>query len=142
MNTTLIIALGAIAGSIITSYFIWRLYGKISSLSKNVSYQFSELKINSKLSTMFSENKSNNNIDDLTKMVFNSIKNKYGLEAKSYSSIIDEIRMHENINAELKEVLVSFFEEIIRISYRAEEISDSEKEDLKNKVKLILEVLN
>lgn len=142
MNTILIVASGAIVGCIVTSYFVWKLYGKVALLSRNTSGQFSEMNLNSKLSTMFSEGASNNTVDDLTKMVFDNIKKTYHLESKSYSTVISEIRMHDNINGDLKEVLISFFEEIIRISYRAEVISESEKEDLKNKVKLILEILN
>lgn len=142
MDTTIIIASGALLSCAISAYFIWKLYSKVALLSKNINTQFSEMNIDSKLSTMFSQNSNNKSVDELTKMVFNNIKNKYNLEAKSYSSVIEEIKIHPDIAADLKEVLIEFFNEIVRISYRAEVISEVEKEDLKNKIKLILQILN
>lgn len=142
LEISLILSAGAIVSSVVASYFIWRLYSKMALLSKDVKEEFSELNINSQLSSMFSQDSSNKSVDELTKKVFDSLKKKFSLEAKSYSGAIQEIKLHTAINADLKEVLVSFFEEIIRISYRAEVISEEEKDDLKNKIKLILEILN
>lgn len=111
-------------------------------LSKDVKNEFSELNINSQLSNIFSQDFNNKSIDELTKKVFDSLKKKFNLESKSYSAVVQEIKLHTAINSDLKEVLISFFEEIIRISYRAEVISEEEKEDLKNKIKLILKILD
>lgn len=142
MEISLILSSGAIISCLVTSYFIWKLYKKIALLSKDVKNEFSELNINSQLSNIFSQDFNNKSIDELTKKVFDSLKKKFNLESKSYSAVVQEIKLHTAINSDLKEVLISFFEEIIRISYRAEVISEEEKEDLKNKIKLILKILD
>lgn len=141
MSIATIIASAAVISSAVSIYYIWKLYGKVASLTKEVQGQFSEMDIDSKLSNMFSDTSTTRTVDGLTKLVFDKIKTKYGLSAKSYSSVIDEVKMHTSINIELKEVLVDFFNEVVRISYRAEEISESEKQDLKEKIKMILQIV-
>lgn len=140
MNISTIIASGALLVGIINGYFIWRLYNKTARVVNDVGSQFSEINIDNKLSNMFSEASATKGVDGLTKMVFDSIRNKYNLKANSFAEIIDEIKLHPNMALELKELLIEFFNEVIRISYRAETISDYEKEDLKEKIKLILRI--
>lgn len=140
MNISTIIASGALIVGIVNGYFIWQLYNKTARVLNDVGSQFSEINIDNKLSNMFSEASAAKGIDGLTKMVFDNIRSKYNLKANSFSEITDEIKLHPNMALELKELLIEFFNEVIRISYRAETISDYEKEDLKEKIKLILRI--
>lgn len=139
MDVTLVIATGAVVIGLVNSYFIWKLYSRMSVVMNEIGSHFSELDIDNKLSNFLSDTASNRSIDQLTKMVFDNLKEKFGLKGNSYSELIDEIKLHSNMSRELKELLVEFFDEVIRISYREETITDREKEDLKKKIKVLLQ---
>ena len=141
MDTSLIIAIGSIAISIVNGYFIWKLYKLMGNVTKEVHSHFSQLDLDNKLSNFLNDAATNRSIDELTKMVFDNLKEKFGLSGNSYSELIDEIKLHSNMSRELKELLVEFFNEVIRISYREENITDKEKEELKRKVKILLQSL-
>ena len=138
MSLALIISIVAVISSATTGYFLYKLFDKFNSLAQDVGNQFSERDLDSKLESMFHDGSTTRTVDELTKMVFDNIKSRFSLEAKSYSAVIDEIKMSAKMATPLKELLIDFFNEIVRISYRAESISDNEQENLKNKIKLIL----
>lgn len=138
MDFTLILAIVAILGCVLCAVLISILFKQVKKLQKDIKNELAELSMDSKLSSMFSENSSLKNIDSLTKILFNNIKQRFGLRASSYSEIIEEIKIDSNISRDLKELLIDFFDEIIRISYREQTISESEKDNLRRKTKTII----
>jgi len=142
VNFSIIISIISFLIGLVNAYFLWVLFDKISKLTKTVDDRFSELDLDNQLNSMFSEESSGKNIDNLTKMVFENVKSKFDLRARSYNEILSEIKGSKNISLELKELLDDFFSEVIRISYRAESITDFEKNTLRQKIKLIFRILH
>lgn len=141
MDSTLIIAIIGVLGAFVALVLIFELYRKIKGLTKQMSDEFSEINMDNKLSNMFSETSSLKNVDSLTKILFNNIKERFKLRANSYSELIEEIKLDGDMPRNLKETLIEFFEEIIRISYREQTITENEKEDLRRKTKLIIKTI-
>jgi hypothetical protein len=109
-------------------------------VQEEVGSHFSEIDIDNKISAMFTGS-STKTVDGLSKIVFKQLKDKFDIRARSYAELIEEIKLNPTINLELKESLISFFQEIIRISYREENVDETERETLKLKIKSILRKL-
>lgn len=114
------------------------MYDRQKELIKEVGSKFSEINIDNKLSSMFSENGSSRSIDNLTKSLFTSIKKKYDIHSVSYTDFIEDVKRHGTMSDKLKDVLIDFFTEVIHISYRDQTISENEKNDLREKIKIII----
>ncbi len=141
MDFSIIIAIISLLVGIVNAYFIWKLFDKLIHTNKTVEDRFSEIDLDNQLNNLFS-NENSKNIDGLTKLVFENIKTKYNLNAKSYSEILEEIKISSVMSLELRELLADFFSEVIRISYRAESINEFEKDHLRQKIKLIFRILH
>jgi hypothetical protein len=139
-TAAIVIGVGATLIGGINAYFIWKLYTRIHSVQEEVGSHFSEIDIDNKISAMFTGS-STKTVDGLSKIVFKQLKDKFDIRARSYAELIEEIKLNPTINLELKESLISFFQEIIRISYREENVDETERETLKLKIKSILRKL-
>ncbi len=124
--------------SIIDLYLVLDLSKKVSSIVGDFKNKLSDIGIDSKISTMFTDGGSMKSVDDLASLLFKNIKRHFGFKAKSYAEIIEEIKISPKIKGEMKDALTEFFEEIIHISYRKDVLTEKEEEDFKKKVKIIL----
>ena len=137
---TIVVAVGATLIGVANAYFIYKLYSRMDNVSKEIGSHFSEMNIDNKITAMFSGS-STKTVDGLSKIVFNQLKEKFDIRARSYAELIDEIKLNPTISLELKETLISFFQDIIRVSYKDEAVDDTEKDMLKMKIKTILQKL-
>ena len=69
------------------------------------------------------------------------VKKKFKLKAKTYSTLIEELRQRYDIDEDIKNLLLDFFHEMIIINYKNDNLDREEKERVKEKIKLLLNVL-
>lgn len=123
---------------IANAIFAYMLYRKIEALGKHHRKVMGEMSLNSKLSELFAGNMDKENIYTLARHLFQHAKKRYNLQAKSHDELIKELKMKENIEGQLRDALVDFFENLMLISYKKDQVSEEEKEALKGKIKLII----
>jgi len=114
---------------------------RLRNATKFFLKKFSEMNIESKLAdigTSGDQQEAHEDIHTLANNLFFRLKEMYQLNSKSYSEIIEEIKLHSSIEPDAKELLVNFFDEMILVTYKQEELSMKQKEEIRNAVKLIL----
>ena len=74
--------------SIIDLYLVLDLSKKVSAIVGDFKNKLSDMDIDSKISTMFTDSGSMKSVDDLASLLFKNIKRHFGFKAKSYSEII------------------------------------------------------
>lgn len=131
-----IVALGATAG---IGYFFWRRMNHLEDLFDKLNHEISDIIIDSKLNSAFADG-SLHNLDKLAKQVFEKTKMKFNIEADSYSEMAIELNS-VNMNKEFKKVLIDFFEQMIKISYRGQALSPDETNDLQKQIRIIIRSL-
>ncbi|MGM5480085.1 MAG: hypothetical protein ACQESC_01360 [Nanobdellota archaeon] len=139
MEISSIISIVSLIVSGIIGYVAWNLHKKIIKLTNAVGNKFSEFDIEKRLSGSF--NGENNKLDDVTRTIFYKLKKKFQLNANSYFQILDEIKNTPQIDKNMKELLINFFNQIINISYRDAEVPLEKEEELKQKTKVIINFL-
>ncbi|RME31469.1 hypothetical protein D6789_02640 [Candidatus Woesearchaeota archaeon] len=135
MDIIVIVVLLLGIGNAVASYVLFR---KLSELERRHRKTLGEISLNSKLSEIFAGNVNKENIYTLAHHLFQHAKRRYNLKAKSHDELIRELKMKENIEAQLRDALIDFFENLMLISYKKDNVSEEEKEALKNKIKIIV----
>ncbi len=90
--------------------------------------------------TLTNLTQNSNSIHELANQLFMNVKTVFGLKSKTYSLAIKEIE-EKPLDPKIKELLLDFFNDMILISYKDENITETEKEDLKQKIKVIMNLL-
>ncbi len=69
------------------------------------------------------------------------VKRKFKLKAKTYSALTEELRQRYDIDEDVRNLLLDFFHEMIIINYKNDKLDREEKERVKEKIKLLLHLL-
>lgn len=129
-----------IASTVITFinlYLIINLSKKLERTEGAMRQKISDIDIDSKLNKMFSD-KSIKSVDSLAGTLFKNVRKHFNINAHSYSELVDEIKSCPRLKNELGELLIDFFNKMIQISYKKDEISEEEKEHLRKEIKIIV----
>lgn len=96
--------------------------------------------MDTKISNVFSGSDEDKSIHDLANDLFKEAKTRYNLKAHSYSDMIKELSQIDNIEDDMRDALIDFFEHMIVISYKEEGGPHFEHEMayLKKKLKVIV----
>lgn len=121
--------------------FSWFVYRKLQEMATRHHRMVSELNLNTKLADLFSGNVDHENVHTLATHLFHHAKKRYRLTANNHSEMVRELRVREDIDEKLRDAMVDFFENMMLISYKKDNLSDDEKADLKKKIKLIVDHL-
>ena len=122
--------------TIINIYLIIQLNKKLEQTKNQIKAKISDIDIDSRLNKMFSD-KSAKSVDSLAGILFKNVKKHFKLNAHSFSELVDEIRACPQLKNELGELLIDFFEKMIRISYKKDEMDEEEKEEIRKEIKII-----
>jgi len=137
-----IIAILALLVGIGNTYFIWKLYKQSNASVTQMKGAVGELLMDNKLYAAFEEKDLAKNIETLALVVFRKVKERFHLKAESYAEVVQEIDKSRDVPEDIRELLIDFFNEMIRITYRDEaELSHDEKVDLRKKIKVILKAV-
>ena len=135
----LLIVFGLI--SIVNSVFLVILNSKVKKDIEAFNNKLTDLHLDSKISDIFSESMDHESLHKLTNNLFKRIKEDFNLKANNHSELVEELKKAD-IDDDLKEALVDFFQQMIIIAYKEEEMEQSDKEALKKKIKMIIKMLN
>ncbi len=138
MDAFNIISLIALLLGFFNIYYIYSVSKKVNAMAYKFKNKLYDMDIDSKLSSMLSSGEAIHGLNDIASELFMNLKQRFGFEAKSYFKLIDELKLNNKIDTELKEDLIDFFESMIHISYRKESLSPEEEETMKKKIKVIL----
>lgn len=142
MDLTVLIAIIVIGIiTILNSIFLWRFQKKIRVEVEHFTNKLTDMHLDSKIADIFSENLDHENLHKLTNNLFNRIKEEFNLTSKNHSDLVEELRK-ANIDEELKETLIDFFQQMIIISYKEESMEHSDRDQIKKKLKMIIKMLN
>ncbi len=83
------------------------------------------------------ENIFKQNVLTVAKQFFKLLKRKYNLKATNYIELIEEIKKLE-INQEIKDKIIEFFDTIILLEYSKHDLSPKRKRELK---KMVVEIV-
>jgi len=131
-----IVALGVAFGS---GYYFWKRMNQLELSFDKLNHEISDIVIDSKLNSAFADG-SLRNLDKLAKQIFEKTKMKFNIEAESYSEIASELN-HVNLDKGFRKILVDFFEQMIKISYRGQNLTQDETADLQKQIKTIIRSL-
>ena len=126
---------------IINSIYIWILNKRIKNVTKYLLNKIHDISVDNQVSEIISND--TNEHKDITVLgdeLFKKIKKTYRLKSTTFNDITKELKQSTNIEKDLKEAIIEFFNEMVIISYKDEILDDSHKEMLKSK--LILNKLN
>ncbi|MCK5108020.1 MAG: hypothetical protein KAQ83_04800 [Nanoarchaeota archaeon] len=126
--------------TIINLYLIIKLNKKLESTESMIKQKIYDIDIDSKLNKMFSD-KSVKSVDGLAGTLFKNVRKHFNLNAHSYSELVDEIKSCPQLKNELGELLIDFFNQMIQISYKKDEVSEEEKEQIRKEIKIIIKRL-
>ena len=73
--------------------------------------------------------------------MFSRIKGKFGFKAESYAEMINEVKQQPGMDEGLRLLLVDFFDKVIQLTYRGEDFTPSEQDDLQRKTKAIFKAI-
>ena len=141
MGTTLIAIIGGI--TLVNSIAIIIINRRIKNVTKYFIDKIHELTVNNQLTDIISND--TNEHEDINKLatdLLKKIKRIYRLKSETYSDVINELRNSRSIEKDLQTALIDFFNEIIIISYKDEEMNSNHKEILKSKLRFIFKKLN
>ena len=137
MTLTSIIIFLLIIAILYLFYIVFNLKKEIKELKEEIKKYLSDLKLEETLTNL---TQNSNSIHELANNLFANVKLTFGLKSKTYSLAIKEIQ-EKPLDPKIKELLLDFFNDMILISYKDENISEQEKEDLKQKIKVIMNLL-
>ncbi len=137
MTLTSIIIFLFIIAILYLFYIVFNLKKEIKELKEEIKKYLSDLKLEETLTNL---TQNSNSIHELANNLFANVKLTFGLKSKTYSLAIKEIQ-EKPLDPKIKELLLDFFNDMILISYKDENISEQEKEDLKQKIKVIMNLL-
>ncbi len=142
MTFGVIIAIVAILLGLGDAYFIWRLYQQSASSVSQMKGAVGELLMDNKLYSAFEEKDVAKSIESLALVVFKRVKERFKFKAESYAEIVTEIDKSRDVPDQIRELLIDFFNEMIKITYKDDnELSADQKVDLRKKIKVILKAV-
>lgn len=139
MAITTIVSFVALGVALGTGYYLWRKMIQMQESFDRLNHEISDVVIDSKLNSAFADG-SLHNLDKLAKQVFQKTKMKFNIEAESYSEIASELN-RVNMNKDFRKVLSDFFEQMIKISYRGQNLTPEETSDLQKQIRVIIRSL-
>lgn len=139
MAIATIISIAAVGVSIGVAYYFSKRMSQLESSFDKLNHEISDVVIDSKLNSAFADG-SLHSLDKLAKQIFQKTKMKFNIEAESYSEIANELN-HINMDKAFRQVLIDFFEHMIKISYRGENLKDSEIGELQKQIRTIIQSL-
>lgn len=128
-----IVALGAAGG---LGYYFWKRLNQLEDSFDKLSHEISDVVIDNKLNSAFADG-SLHNLDKLAKQIFVKTKMKFNIEADSYAEIANELQ-HVNMDKNFRKVLIDFFDQMIKISYRGQNLTKSEVNELQKTIRTII----
>ena len=127
----LILVTGGVLAFFVRKLWVWE---------RKIKDQLEQLRTETKLSDIFSGEGKSGNVYALANNLFRTVKQRFQLEAKSYTEIVRELE-HAHMPADLREALIDFFEHMILISYKDHDVPAHERDQLKSKIRLIMKRL-
>ena len=139
MAISVIISIVTLGAAIGASYYMWKRMSQMENSFDHLSKEISDIVIDSRLNNAFADG-SLRNLDKIAKQIFEKTRTKFNIEADSYAKMAIELE-HANLNKKFREVLSSFFKQMIQISYRGQNLSPEEISDLQKQIRLIIKTL-
>ncbi|MFH1212236.1 MAG: hypothetical protein V1659_04915 [Candidatus Woesearchaeota archaeon] len=129
--------------TILNSALILLLYRHLKKVLKDLNFKLNDINLDTKIADVFSgSQEEDKSLHDLANDLFEHVKIKYKIKAHSYSDVITKLGKMSDIDDNLRDSLIDFFEHMIVISYKKEGPHfEHEKEYLKSKLKSIVRVL-
>ncbi len=133
---------GIILGGVILieGILLYRLSHDYYQFKRETSMLLQEYTLERKLNTMI-EHGEEDSLHQLAHELVAHVKRKFKLKAKTYSALSDELRQRYDIDEDIRNLLLDFFHEMIVINYKNDNLDREEKERVKEKIRLLLEVL-
>ncbi|MBN1175384.1 hypothetical protein JXA48_01950 [Candidatus Woesearchaeota archaeon] len=128
-----IVALGAAGG---IGYYFWKRMNQLEESFDKLSHEISDVVIDNKLNNAFADG-SLHNLDKLAKQIFEKTKMKFNIEADSFAEIANELN-HVNMDKNFRKILMDFFEDMIKISYRGQDLNKEEISELQKRIRTII----
>lgn len=122
-------------------YYVWKQQQSLQDELSQISNRVAEMVMDKKLESAFAEKTSFKSIDKLAKVVYSRVKGKFGFKAESYAEIIEEIKQQPGMDEGLRLLLAAFFDKVIQLTYRGEDFTPEEQDDLQRKTKAIFKAL-
>ena len=130
------------AGVCILNYaLLWLFYRKFKADYEKFAKKIQEIGLENELSDVFAPNSSQKDILRITNDLFNRIKKIYEINANSYTELVNHLKMRQDIDENLRDMLVDYFDTVTLISYRDHAITDTERAEIKSKLRLIIKML-
>jgi hypothetical protein len=130
------------AGVCILNYILlWLFYRKFKTDYEKFAKKIQEIGLENELSDVFAPNSSQKDILRITNDLFNRIKKTYEINANSYTELVNNMKMRQDIDENLRDMLVDYFDTVTLISYRDHSITDGERAEIKTKLRLIIKML-
>lgn len=123
-------------------YYVWKQQLAVQAELKEISNRVSEMIMDKKLDAAFSDKNSSKDFDKLAKIIFSRIKGKYGFKSDSFSEIVKEIKQQPGMDEGLRLLLADFFDKVVQMNYRGDDISAQEQEELQRKTKAIFKAIS
>lgn len=118
------------------------LNNKLSRLNDKVNSIKSESDINNEIEEMVSGDLDTKKLQTFSNQLFLQLNKKYEFNAQSYSDLLEKIKISEKLDNSSKQIYTTFINELVGLLYqRDEHISETEKENLKKEMKLIISKL-
>jgi hypothetical protein len=132
----------AVGVCILNYVLLWLFYKKFKLDYEKFAKRIQEIGLENELSDVFAPNSNQNDILRITNDLFARIKKIYDLQnVNSYSELVNNLKQNLNIDENLRNMLVDYFDTVTLISYRDHSISDAERAEIKSKLKLIIKML-
>ena len=125
---------------LVLAVLVFLIYRRMSQLEQDVKHRLDDITLSHTISDLFSKNMGSQNVYILANGVFRKAREQFKLKAKSYSEIIEEVKRTPEMEHTMREALIDFFEQVMLISYQKDQPTEEEKEELKRKVKLIMQM--
>lgn len=127
---------------IIYGIALFYIYNNLKVVKKDVVKFSSEHDLESELNDMFTGDINTNKVQAFSNKLFNFARKNYNLNANSYSEIIEELKHNKSIDSKVRDHMVEFFEDVIALLYKKKEtISESDKDSLKKKMRIIVRII-
>lgn len=126
--------------AIVNAIFMYLIYKTVVHKFAEYDRNFSEINIESELEVAFSEtSQKQEGFNEVVRELFERVKLKFGFtKVSSYTDMITTLKKSTNVDLTLRKVLIDFFEQVMVLSYRNNEMSNKEKSDLRKELKIIL----
>ena len=141
MATTFLIVF-TLAITIVNSVFLWWIFRHVHGMTHTLQKRLMEINLERELTDIFSHDViDSQDVHKLAFTLFKRVKQQYNVKAQSYTEIANALRARGDIDKGLRDALVDFFENIIHISYREKSLGETERQDIKKKLKMIIGML-